>query len=213
MGAYTLAEASRAVSVPSATLRWWVRGRDPYPPAIKLPDSSKPVLSYINLIEAHILAGLRTIHGVPLQNVRNAIEYCEQKLGVRHALAYEKFQTDGVSLFVDRLGSIINATRGGQIEMREVIESYLTRVEYDAEGSPIRFFPLVRHGRDFETQPALISVDPFVAFGRPVIARTRIPTDVIYERFLAGESVDELARDYDQEKTAIEEAIRYEQAA
>ena len=54
-----------------------------------------------------------------------------------------------------------------------------------------------------------ISVDPKVAFGQPTIAGTGIPTDIVASRFMAGESVIELATDYELNVWDIEDAIRY----
>ena len=62
-----------------------------------------------------------------------------------------------------------------------------------------------------EVAPRIVVVDPRVAFGRPVLAGTHIPTEVIYQRFGAGESVEQLADDYDRTPSEIEEAIRCEQ--
>ncbi len=53
-------------------------------------------------------------------------------------------------------------------------------------------------------------IDPEVQFGRPVLAGTGIPTLVIANRYKAGESITDLARDYDRPEAEIEEAIRYE---
>ena len=40
---------------------------------IALPDRNAPLLSFINLVEAHVLDALRREHEVPLQKVRKAI--------------------------------------------------------------------------------------------------------------------------------------------
>ena len=53
---------------------------------------------------------------------------------------------------------------------------------------------------------------PTVSFGRPVIAGTGIPVSAIYERYKAGDSVADLARDFRLETSAVEEAIRCEAA-
>jgi uncharacterized protein (DUF433 family) len=55
-------------------------------------------------------------------------------------------------------------------------------------------------------------IDPYIAFGRPVLTGTGIPTAVIADRYKAGESIDELANDYEQDRFRIEEAIRCELA-
>jgi uncharacterized protein (DUF433 family) len=57
-----------------------------------------------------------------------------------------------------------------------------------------------------------VSIDPRVAFGRPVISGTRIPTSDVADRFNAGESPADLAFDYGRSQDEILEAIRCEQA-
>ena len=53
-------------------------------------------------------------------------------------------------------------------------------------------------------------INPLVAFGRPVVSGTGIPTAIIAERWKAGESFNDLAKDYGLEREKIEEAIRCE---
>ena len=53
-------------------------------------------------------------------------------------------------------------------------------------------------------------MDPRVQFGRPCLLGTGVPTDVIAERYKAGESIESLVEDYGQAREHIEEAIRYE---
>jgi uncharacterized protein (DUF433 family) len=60
--------------------------------------------------------------------------------------------------------------------------------------------------------PRLVAIDPKIAFGRSVIAGTSIPTAVLHERWKAGDSITDLAEDYDRPVIEIEEALRYEAA-
>jgi hypothetical protein len=43
-----------------------------------MDDPEKQFLSFMNLIEAHILAGIRRKHGVQLQQVRRALDYVQK---------------------------------------------------------------------------------------------------------------------------------------
>ncbi len=56
-------------------------------------------------------------------------------------------------------------------------------------------------------------IDPEVQFGRPCLTGTGVPTGIIMERYRAGDSIEELARDYRCSPNGIEEAIRYQTAA
>ena len=60
------------------------------------------------------------------------------------------------------------------------------------------------------SKPKVIAMDPYLSFGRPVIEGTGITTAIIAERYKAGESIEELAHDYECPPPAIQEAIRCE---
>lgn len=73
-----------------------------------------------------------------------------------------------------------------------------------------RLYPFTRRGDPNE--PRRVVIDPRISFGRPVLAGTGIPTAMLAERYKAGESVDELVKDYGRDRLGIEEAIRCELA-
>jgi uncharacterized protein (DUF433 family) len=208
--AYSIGEAAALVGVAPSTLRSWVRGRTfstrrgqrRSPAVIRPPDALGAFLSFTNVVEAHVLSGLRRKYGLKLHAIRTAVRYVHDRLEVEHPLAVEQFKTDGISLFVERFGRLLNASREGQLAMREVLAAYLERIEY-RDGRAIRFFPLLR-----EAAPRVIVVDPRRAFGRPVVAGTSVPVTDIRARFNAGDSIGALAEDYDLRAHQIEEALR-----
>ena len=214
--AYIVQEAAHYLLIPQATLRSWVVGRY-YPTEsgekffrpVVLPPSKKPVLlSFVNLVEAHVLDAIRREHHIPLPKVRIAIDYLRQHFGSPHPLADQSFETDGLNLFVQKYGQLINISRAGQTAMRQLLEAHLKRIERDPRGVPIRLFPFTRK-RDSE-EPRAIVIDPRVSFGRPVLAGTGIRTATVAERYKAGESIDQLAADYERQPLEIEEAVRCE---
>jgi uncharacterized protein (DUF433 family) len=221
--AYTVAEAAHYVRMPEETLRSWVVGRL-YPvagqskrshPLIHLDDPKRQYLSFINLVEAHVLAAIRRRHGVKLPNVRNALDYVRRQFRIERPLIDQAFQTDGLDLFVERYGDLINASRDGQRAMKEIIGVYLKRIERDAKGLPIKLYPFTRDTQAEAapaSDPRVVVMNPAVSFGRPVVAGTGIPVSSIYERYKAGDSVADLAQDFNLETGEIEEAIRCEAA-
>lgn len=221
--AHSVAEAARYLHMPETTLRSWVVGRR-YPvagatrrfqPLIHLDDPKKQYLSFLNLVEAHVLAAIRRRHGIRLPKVRRALDYVRRHFSVDHPLINQAFQTDGLDLFIERYGELINASREGQRAMKEIIGVYLTRIEWDAKGLPIKLYPFTRDTQA-ETAPVsdprMVVINPAVSFGRPVIVGTGIPVSSVYERYRAGDSVAELAHAFRLETGAIEEAIRCEAA-
>ena len=208
MAAYQVSEAAHHVGVPASTVRWWVTGRDHYAPVIE-PASSRPVLlSFFNLVELHVLAAIRRQHRVPLPKVRSAVGFLAERFGTAHPLIDHQLQTDGLDLFIDYFGRLLNASRDGQVAMRSVLESALRRVERDADGLPVKLYPFTRAA--MADAPALVVIDPRVSGGRPVIAGTGVATEVVAQRYKAGESIEELALDYDRPETEIQEALRCE---
>ena len=214
--AYSIAEASRYLSIPPATLRSWAAGRK-YPtgsgpkffrPIIQLPDDARAGLSFVNLVEAHVLDAIRRHHQVPLSKIREAIHYLRKHFSSTHPLAEQRFQTDGVDLFVEKFDQLINVTQSGQIALRELLKAHLHRVEHDATGNAVRLYPFTRK-RDLH-EPKVVVIDPHISYGRPVLVGTGIPTALVAERYKAGESIDELAEDYGRSRNEIEEAIRCE---
>ena len=220
---YRLPEAAHYLRIPLSTLRSWIFGQD-YPtaqgmrhsdPIVRIPEAPPPRLSFINMVEAHVLSGIRYHHGVTLPAVRRAVKYLEHEYGSTHPLAEEDFQTDGVHLFVDRLG-LLNVSAPGQYAMREILGALLRRVERDDHGLAIRLYPFSRRPivtpAGLEASPRAIVIDPRLGFGRPVLAGTGITTLAIAERFDAGEGIDELAADYGRAVSEIQEALRCEMA-
>ncbi len=218
--AYSVAEAAHYLNIAPSTLRSWVLGR-PYPagkgqahfkPPIVIADPEQKLLSFVNLVEAHVLSAIRREHEVVLQRVRQACNFLRRQFGSTHPLATQRFETDGRDLFVTRLGQLITASQEGQLAMRALLELHLRRVEWDAQGLAVRLYPFTRHVNQEGSPepPRLIVIDPGLGFGRPVLAGTGIATAVIAERYKAGESIQELAHDYGRQGLEIEEAIRCE---
>lgn len=221
--AYSVAEAAHYLRMPEETLRSWVVGRL-YPvsgqskrsrPLVHLDDPRRRYLSFINLVEAHVLAAIRRRHGVKLPKVRAALDYVRKQFHVERPLIDQAFQTNGLDLFVERYGDMINASREGQQTMKEILSVYLQRIERDTRGLPIKLYPFTRD-TDSATaprrDPRVVVMNPTVSFGRPVVAGTGIPVSAIYERYKAGDSVADLARDFRLETGDVEEAIRCEAA-
>ena len=216
---YSVSEAAGFLFLPTATLRSWVAGRS-YPtasgpkrfrPIIRVGHGRPALLSFRNVVEAHVLSAIRREHGVELREVRRALDYVGREFSSEHPLADHEFQTDGIHLFVEQYGRLVNASEEGQIAMRELLEAHLRRVDRNPSGVPIRLYPFTRF-RTFD-EPRSVAIDPMVAFGRPVLIGTGIPTEVVADRFNAGESIDELAEDYGRTRGEIEEAIRFERHA
>jgi uncharacterized protein (DUF433 family) len=216
--AYSITEGARYLRLSPATLRSWflgrpyqtARGLSQFAPVLRLVKKDPATLSFSNLIEAHVLRSLRTEHGVPLVAVRQALAYAQRELEIDQLLLREELCTAGGKLFLDRYGKLMNLSASGQLAMRKAFEAHLKRVEWGRLRFPVRLYPfLVSESADAKP----IVIDPRISFGRPVVSKAFVSTRSIVDRIDAGEKVEDVARDYDLTREAIEAAVVYERAA
>lgn len=211
MPAYTIPEAAHYLNIPESTVRYWSIGNKDYDGVIQPArvEGRRAFLSFYNLVELHLLGVIRRRHNVKLLMVRTAVQFLEDKLDIKkHPLISQEMQTDGVHLFIEQLGELINISLDGQQVMKNMLEAALRRIERDETGLPRKLFPFTRS--TFQDAPSVVVIDPMLSGGRPVISGTGLATEIIAERYKAGESVEELAEDYERKEEEIQEAIRCE---
>lgn len=201
---YSSTEVARYARVQQNAVRGWTRSDEK---AIIVPAEKRTLapLSFINLVEFHVLVALRRTHQVPMQRIRTALERAKEIFNVAHPLAELDLETDGSEIFVRELGFSVNVSRGGQIALPKMLSQYLKRIERDPEHIPIKFYPLT-----YAASPKVIVMSPEVVYGRPVIEGTRITTRTIFERYTGGEGLVDIASDYGLDLRLIEEALRCE---
>ncbi len=213
--AYPLREAAHYLRVPPTTLRQWLCGRTVggrrEAGVVDAPRrvGREVLLSFNNLVECHILASLRREHELSLRSIRSALRYVRKELGLQRPLLEQPFVTNGVDLFVEHLGLLVNASRNGQLGARALLAGALLRVERGTDGLPVKLYPFPG-SQVAADAPRDIVVDPAVSFGRPVIAGTGVPTQEVAARMRAGEDLRELADDFGVSEAAIIAAVRCE---
>jgi uncharacterized protein (DUF433 family) len=203
---YSISEAAFYVRIPATTLVAWTRGQDyftsqgvhrKFVPLIELADPRNKLLSFYNLVEAHMLRST-TERGVPLRNVRKALEYIRGEIPGKHPLLMQDFEVFGKDVFIQHLGDTVNATRHGQLAMRKILEKYLQRIVRDTSGLPLRIFPI---------KSRRLVIDPQFSSGKPIVKNRGIVASVLWGRNKTGETIPEIAKDYGLTKIEVKEAI------
>jgi hypothetical protein len=143
MPAYTLAEVASYLHAPYQTLRYWVLGRRAVQPIVRAASIRPPMLSFMNLLECHVLDAMRHQHSLKLPAIRRAIETLENLFPSSHPLVDKTFKTDGIDLFTEQLEEVINLSRCGQLGIRGILDLYLERIEFNPDGIATKFFPFV----------------------------------------------------------------------
>ena len=220
---YTVAEAARYLDVPESTLRTWTHGYRrragdradvlgaPVLTAMSRRGRSGPVIPFVGLAEGLVLTAMRR-SGVPLQRIRPALTRLESELGLQHALASRRLYTDGAEVLFDyaehgddpaaaRAASELVVVRNDQRVFNEIVESYLSRVEFGADGYA-RLIRLPAY------EVAELVVDPERGFGQPVFARGGARLEDALSMFRAGESLDVVADEYGMPVDELEDAVR-----
>ena len=211
---YTAADAAHYLRLPVSTVRAWVFGQNyrgkgetrRFKPVIDIADPRSRRLSFINLVELFVLSAIRRKHGVALPQVRKALDFIGKRFPTPHPLTDLQFETDGVDLFTRKFGEYLNLSQDGQIEIRELIQARLRCVMRDETGMPFKLYL----GTRASGERGIVVIDPRFGFGRPVIEDTGIRTEVVIDRFRAGEPIDSLAEDYGRSRAEIEEIVRGE---
>lgn len=218
--AYHVNEAAKILGLPTATVNSWCFGqtyhatsgeKKLFKAVIQPADSRRKLLSFTNLCELHVLSVIRRHHKISLPKVRSSVEYLKKRLSANRPLIDRQFHTNGIDLFVEHASQLLNVSREGQEALRGEFADALARIERDSHGAPIRLFPFSRTTSSGSSQPKLVVIDPQLSFGRPVLAKVSIPTEIIVDRFRAGDSLMEMAKDYRVDENEIEEALRFEQ--
>jgi len=209
---YTVTEAARYLDLRANTFASWVkgyrrefRGRAPVTGAplitgLRPEFRGGPSVPFIGLAEGMFLSALRRA-GMPLQQIRPALELVKSELGVEHALASRRLYHDGATLLWEVSNS--NAVdpdarhhivrdlivlRDRQYVFRSVIEKHLKLITYDEEYARRIGLP------DYEV--AEIVADPEINFGKPYFARTGTPLATVQDMLRSGESIADIAGDF-----------------
>jgi hypothetical protein len=137
--AYSLGEAAHYLRMPEGTLRSWVVGK--LYPVTGANRRSDEVFSSPDP-PGRPQEAVSVFHQ-PRRGTRpgRALDYVSRQFRVEHPLINQAFQTDGLDLFVERYGELINASREGQHTMKEIIGVYLKRIEWDSNGIPVKLYP------------------------------------------------------------------------
>ena len=208
---YSTLDAAHYLRVPHQTLRYWIRGSKAVEPIVTPVETNPPRLSFMNLMECHMLSVMRAQYNLPVPKVRKALKTLAKLFPSPHPLVDTKFETNEVDVFIRNLGNeLLNLNKPDEMEFREMLELHMKRIERSAVGVPM-FFPFIE--KRSSDEPKSIMISPAISFGRPVIAGTGIATAVIASRFHARESIGDLAKEYGRTDKEIEEAIRWESRA
>jgi uncharacterized protein (DUF433 family) len=205
---FTLREAAGYLDVPKSTIHAWARPATGGPLITVFPRrGAQATVPFIGFAEAYVLAAFRRA-GVPLQRIRPAVDALAKSIGLEHALASKRLYTDGAEVLYDYAAERneddlleLVVVRTGQHQFSEVVRDYLKRITYGSDGWASRV-------RLPSYQRAEVVVDPRVAFGLPLVVHGGARVEDLVDRFVAGDTLADIAFDFDVPPEEVEDVIR-----
>lgn len=199
---YSVSEAARYAQTAASTVSRWHHGTGSLVPALPGKEKGEP-LSYLQLVEVAFVASFRGA-GVSLQRIRKSREFLREKFGSEFPFATYQFLTEGKHILVRYLDdaeadTLVKADENGQIAWKPIMGNRFAQFEY-AGGLTIQWRP-------FDLDSPVI-IDPRVAFGSPAVRG--VPTWALKGRHLSGESIEEIAEDFNLTPHEVKKALEFE---
>lgn len=206
----TPGETARHLQIPRATIYYWLQEKANGAPLVHHVEPEKrgwPSVPFVAVVEAYVLRSLRDL-GLTKRSIRAAASEVRRTFNTPYALATRRICTDGIDIFVQYAEDDIARAKDGQRPIREVIDDYLHYITWDddnevADRLRLRQYPDV----------APVIIDPRFGWGAPVVEATKVPVDAVVNLWLAGESIDDVAYEYDMTPTQVEAICRTARAA
>lgn len=189
---YTVADIERLARVSrGAARRWFALTGHP----------SEHRGSFLDLVEFLVVRQLRH-RGFSYRLIRDIALATQHRLKIERPLASAQFKLSGRDIFVQVGDQLVEVgRRRGQAAWLEVLKPFLETLDY-SNGLAVAWWPLGKDRR--------VKVSPDIGFGFPVVAGTGVRTEIVRERFSAGDAIEVIADDFGLDVGAVEDALRFE---
>jgi uncharacterized protein (DUF433 family) len=205
-GIFLPKDVSEILNLPYSSVRYWMfefwDGRfskdtnDKY----TFGEKGNKAIDFLTLIEFYTFYKLRK-KGVSSQKIQKAHQSIAKELKTKYPFATTKISTDGEKIWYKHLEDIINADGSTQINLKEIIEPFIDKIDFDNNFHAERYYPL---GKSH-----YIVIDPKHQFGRPTVPGTNLRADTIFKLYKGGEKKKNICLLYDIELKQVSDAIAF----
>lgn len=217
VGIYSVPEAARLTGLAPQRIRRWVRGyryrqgdqtreKEPLWQTQHSAIDDELSLGFLDLMEVRFVNAFVEL-GVSLQSIRRAIEKASTYFDDNHALCHYEFLTDGRTIFLSAAEDeddpeLLDLVRS-QFAFKKILQPYLRGLEYEDQ-MLARWWPLGRRRS--------VVIDPARSFGRPIGARSSVPTDLLAKAVTREGNVELVSRWYDVSLREVADAVAFEKS-
>lgn len=205
-GIFLAKDVSEILHLPYSSVRYWMfefwdgrfskHSNEKY----TFGEKGNKAIDFLTLIEFYTFYQLRK-KGVSSQKIQKAHQNIAQGLKTRYPFATTRISTDGNKIWYEYLEEIINADGTIQINMKEIIEPFLEKIDFDKNLHAERYYPL---GKTHS-----IVIDPKHQFGQPTIPGTNLKADTIFKLYKGGENKKSICFLYDISPKEVSDALLY----
>jgi len=211
-GYYSIPEAAHLLHVSTASMRGWLNGysRSKIGPVIDRDFGGTRAISFLDLMELRFIAFFRG-QDVSVATLRKAAAIARKQWDVSHpfALSHEKYVTDRKKIFAtsaeDTGDEKMWDLATGQHEMLITIEQTIRKGVVFDPGTYLAKMWAPKPG-EFPN----VIIDPRIAFGKPIVRDTAVPTETLYRQWRAEGRFDKVAAWFDVSEEAVRTAVGYE---
>lgn len=203
-------ETARHLLIPPGTVYYWLNEKangEPLVHGVTPEKRGRPSVPFVAVVEAYVLRSLRDL-GLTKRKIRDAAAAVRREFDTPYGLATRRIATDGIDIFLHYTDDDLVRIGDNQRPIREVIGDYLRYISWDdADNFPAR----LRLRQYPDVAPVII--DPRFGWGVPVVEATKVPVDAVVNLWLAGESLEDVAYEYDMTRPQVEAICRAARAS
>jgi len=215
-GVYSIPETAKLTGAGYDTMRRWLtgytykyKGKFIERPPIFETEFGKVdgqlIVSFQDLVELLFVVRFRA-KKVPWGIIHEAFNKAKVRFESNHPFSRLNYRTDGKRIFEDGEsvdGRQVTDLNTDQIVFAEFIDRTLSKgIEFSNREASVWFprFP-----------SRVVVLDPKRSFGRPIINRVGIPTEVLHAAFEADEDYSLVARDFDLRVKEVKAAVQFQE--
>jgi len=213
VGLYTLQQAARLSGASAPEVSRWLFGYKTSQGKVHAPlwstqleGCDEKVIGFRDLMELRVVKAF-VKHGVPLRVIRTALKHAQEIFGARYPFTSHRFLTDGRTIFheaIDRESMEMTDLVRRQLVFEEIIRPQLYEgIEFSSDGAAVRWFP---------EKHKTIVLDPDLSFGRPVLTKFGIPTEIILQAMRAeSNNAKAVAAQFEIPVADVRAAVKFEE--
>lgn len=204
-GIYSIPDLAFILRLPQPKVRRWMKNfwdaklGEKYKGKYSSGEGRDKAANFYTLIEFYVFYQLREAK-VGITTILKAHEMIATQLKTPYPFASSQLLTDGRQILYSlEDGTTIKADKSLQIAFKEIIENFCKKIEFSHSNLAEKFYPLGKQHH--------IVVDPHHQFGQPIIEKTNLLAETIYNLHQAGESKAFISRLYNITGKEVDDAV------